>query len=119
MENPVSSNIKGTPDLENYIKELLLKNKRTLILNYEEVIKGIHDKVSHLNGALLRLWSIIEEEEKAALQDFSENNGVCSPVLTVFHYLSYLFCYWAKFLIPPHNFEERALSRHLLMANLK
>ena len=99
MENPVSSNIKGTPDLENYIKELLLKNKRILILNYEEVVKGIHDKVSHLNGALLRLWGIIEEEEKAALQDFSENNGVCSPVLTVFHYLSYLFCYWAKFLI--------------------
>ena len=55
MENPVSSNIKGTPDLENYIKELLLKNKRTLILNYEEVVKGIHDKVSHLNGALTTL----------------------------------------------------------------
>ena len=83
MENPVSSNIKGTLDLKNYIKELLLKNKRTLTLNYEEAVKGIHDKVSHLYGALLGLRGIIEEEEKAALQDFCENNGVSSPVLTV------------------------------------
>ena len=52
MENPVSSNIKGTLDLENYIKELLLKNKKTLTLNYEEAVKGNHGKVSHLNGAL-------------------------------------------------------------------
>ena len=116
MENPVSSNIKGTLDLENYIKELLL--------NYEEAVKGIHDKVSHLNGALLRLLdynvpSIIEEEEKAALQDFSENNGVSSPMLTVSFLSELSILLLAKFLIPPHNFEERALSRHLLMVNLK
>ena len=41
MENPAPSNIIGTPILDNYIKELLLENKRTSTLNHEEALKGI------------------------------------------------------------------------------
>lgn len=53
MENLVSSNIKGTPTFDNYIKELLLENKTALTLNHEEAVKGIHDKVSNVFVALL------------------------------------------------------------------
>ena len=83
MENPVSSNIKGTPNLDNYIKELLLENKRKLILNHGETLKGIYDKVNHVFSHLLRLWSIMEEEKEAALQELSENNKDYSPVLVI------------------------------------
>ena len=83
MENPVSSNIKGTPNLDNYIKELLLENKRKLILNHGETLKGIYDKVNHVFSHLLRLWSIMEEEKDAALQELSENNKDSSPVLVI------------------------------------
>ena len=83
MENPVSSNIKGTPNLDNYIKDLLLENKRKLILNHGETLKGIYDKVNHVFSHLLRLWSIMEEEKEAALQELSENNKDYSPVLVI------------------------------------
>ena len=73
--------------MDNCIKELLLENKRTLTLNHEKDLKGIHDKVSHVFGPLLRLWGIIEERKEAALQKFSQNNENCSPVLAV----SFLF----------------------------
>ena len=76
MKNPVPSNIKGTPILDNHIKELLLENKRTLTLNQKEALKGIHDKVSHVFGALLRLWGIMKEEKEAAVQELSENNVI-------------------------------------------
>ena len=53
MENPVSSNIKERPTFDNYIKELLLENKKELTLNHEEAVKGIHDKVSNVFVPLL------------------------------------------------------------------
>ena len=64
MENLVSSNIKGTPIFENYIKALLLENKTALTLNHEEAVKGIHDKVSNVFVALLWLWASWKKKKK-------------------------------------------------------
>ena len=114
--NSISSNIKGTPISDNYIKQILLENKRTLTFNREEAFKSTHNKVSHVFGPLLRLWGIIKEEEESGLQDLSEN---CSLVLAVLPFLSNLFYYWVKFLIPSRIFEERTFLKHLLMPNLK
>ena len=44
MENSISSNIKGKPILDNYIKDLLLENKRTWTLNHKEPLKGFTTK---------------------------------------------------------------------------
>ena len=60
-----------------------MKNKRTLTLNHEQALKGIHGKVSHAFGPLLRIWSIMDKDKEAALQELSENNGDCPPVLAV------------------------------------
>ena len=43
----------------------------------------IHDKVSHVFDPLSRLWGIMQEEKEAAIQELSENNGDCSPMLAV------------------------------------
>lgn len=40
-ENPISNNIKRTPSIDKYIKELLLENKKTLTLNDEDAFKNI------------------------------------------------------------------------------
>ena len=64
MENPVSSNIKETPTFDNYIKELLLENKKELTLNHEEAVKGIHDKVSNVFVPLLWLWALWKKRKK-------------------------------------------------------
>ena len=60
-----------------------MENKRTITLNHEEALKGIHNKVSHVFGLLLRLCGIMEEEKEAVFQELCENNGDCSPVLAV------------------------------------
>ena len=65
--NSISSNIKGTPISDNYIKQILLENKRTLTFNREEAFKSTHNKVSHVFGPLLRLWGIMKEEEESGL----------------------------------------------------
>ena len=47
-EKNVPSNIKGKPIFGQVIKELLLEIKTTLILNHEEPLRSIHDKVTHV-----------------------------------------------------------------------
>ena len=37
----------------------------------------------HVFDSLLQLWGIMEEEKEVALQELSESNGDCSPVLAV------------------------------------
>ena len=36
---------------------LLRENRKTLTLNHEEALKSIHDKIGHVFGSLLKLWS--------------------------------------------------------------
>ena len=52
----------------------------------------------------------MEKAKEAELQELSENNGDCSHVLEVFS---------VKFLILPYIFEERTLSKQLLILNLE
>ena len=65
--NPVPSNIKEKPILDNNTKQLLLENMRRLTLNHDKAVNGIHDKVSHVFSTFLRFWDIIKEDKEAAL----------------------------------------------------
>ena len=42
---PVSSNIKDSQKLDEYIKELLIKNEKKNTLNQEKFLEGIQDQV--------------------------------------------------------------------------
>ena len=66
-ENPVPSNIKGRPGINGIntcIKELLIENKKTQTLNHEDSLRSIHEKIVHVSGQLLKLWTVMEEENR-------------------------------------------------------
>lgn len=50
------SNIKKTPIIDSYIKELLVENGNNVTINHIEDLKIIHKKVIYIFGPLLRLW---------------------------------------------------------------
>ena len=82
VDNPIPSNIKRTPVLDNYIKELLLENKRSLTLNHEETLKCLQDKFGNVLGPLLRLWNIMEEEKEALINELGDEED-SSPVIAI------------------------------------
>ena len=62
-ENPVPANVKEPQVLDNYIKELLTKNKRTLTSTHEKSLKAVQEKVLYILGPLSRLWMMMEIEK--------------------------------------------------------
>ena len=54
--NPIPCNIKKTPILENYIKELLVENRKKITINHEDARKNIREKINNVFGRLLCLW---------------------------------------------------------------
>ena len=50
---PVSSNIKDSQKHNEYIKELLIENKKSNTLNQEKVLKGIQDQVGYHIGTII------------------------------------------------------------------
>ena len=71
LGGPHPHNIKGTPVLDGYIKELLLENKKDLTVNHEDSLKSIQDRIGHVFDPLLQLWSIMKVEKEEALADLS------------------------------------------------
>ena len=68
-ECPKPHNIKTTPILDGYIRELLIENRKHLTVNHEDSLKSIQDRIGHVFGPLLQLWAIMDEEKEAALED--------------------------------------------------
>ena len=62
-DNPVPANVKEPQVLDNYIKELLTENKRTLTSTHEKSLKAWQEKVLHILGPLSRLWMIMENKK--------------------------------------------------------
>ena len=66
---PVPSNIKNSQNLDEYIKELLVENKKNNTLNQEKVLNGIQDQVVTILAPLSKLWSTMELERNAVLEE--------------------------------------------------
>ena len=52
---PGSSNIKDSQKHNEYIKELLIENKKSNTLNQEKVLKGIQDQVGYHIGTIIQI----------------------------------------------------------------
>ena len=61
----VSSNIKDSQKLDEYIKELLIKNKKKNTLNQEKFLEGIQDQVVTILAPLSKLCSTMQLERDA------------------------------------------------------
>ena len=68
-ECPKPHNLKTTPILDGYIRELLMENHKHFTVNHEESLKNIQDRIGHVFGPLLQLWAIMDEEKEVALED--------------------------------------------------
>ena len=54
---PVPSNSKDSQKLDEYIKELLIENKKNNTLKQEKALKGIQDQVVTMLAPLSKLWN--------------------------------------------------------------
>ena len=66
---PVPSNVKDSQKLDEYIKELLVENKKNNTLNQENVLKGIQDKVVIILAPSSKLQSTMELEKKGYFRE--------------------------------------------------
>ena len=65
-ENPVLNISTGNLVLiHKYVKEFLIENKKTLILDHEDALKSLNDKIGNVFGPLLKLWTVMEEESRS------------------------------------------------------
>ena len=69
LVSPRPHNMKETPVLVEYMKEIFLENRKNLTVNHEDGLKSIQDRIGHTFCPLLQLWSIKEEEKEETLAD--------------------------------------------------
>ena len=62
QNNPVPRNVKVCQRLEEYIKKLLLENKKSSTLCHEKILKGIQETIVSVLAPLTKLWSFMEVE---------------------------------------------------------
>ena len=75
QNNPVPQNVKVCQRLDEYIKELLLENKRSSTLYHEKILKGIQEKIVSVLAPLTKLWSFTEEERESIAPDDETADG--------------------------------------------
>ena len=63
-DNPVPSNIREVPQLDNYMKTILSDNSKFTTLKWEKTLKTIQDKVISVFGPLTKLWLLIDSEKE-------------------------------------------------------
>ena len=61
----------------------LVENRKTLILNHEDALESINDKIDHVFGSLLNLLTAIEEEKQMAMEDITSQNRDNNPLMEV------------------------------------
>jgi len=72
--NPVPTNIKNASDLDSYIKELLVENRKTLTLHLEKVLMSTQEKIMDILGPLSKLW-VMTENERDGIDPKSEDEN--------------------------------------------
>ena len=75
QNNPVPRNVKVYQRLDEYIKELLLENKKSSTLYHEKILKGIQEKIVSVLAPLTQLWSFMEEERELISPDDEASDG--------------------------------------------
>jgi len=58
--NPVPNNIHQVPDLDGYMKQLLMEHGKTKTLHLEKVLKTAQERERNVFGPLSRLWMLTE-----------------------------------------------------------
>ena len=75
QNNPVPRNVKVCQRLDEYIKELLLENKKSSTLYHEKILKRIQEKIVSVLAPLTKLWSFMEEERELVSPDDEASDG--------------------------------------------
>ena len=70
--NPVPRNIKKVPELDSYMKELLVENNKTQTLHIEKLLKSIQERDRNVLGPLSKIWSMTESERDAVDKEDEE-----------------------------------------------
>ena len=69
QNNPVPRNVKVCQRLDEYIKELLLENKKYSTLYHEKILKVMQEKIVSVLAPITKLWSFMEEERELIVPD--------------------------------------------------
>ena len=75
QNNLVPRNVKVCQRLDEYIKELLLENKKSSTLYHEKILKGIQEKIVSVLAPLTKLRSFMEEERELISPDDEASDG--------------------------------------------
>lgn len=79
-ENPVPSNVKIPKVLDNYIKELLIKIKKTTDINSSKFHRGSTRKSLHVLRPLSHLWLKMENEKLSSAESSDEEMTAISSL---------------------------------------
>ena len=71
IENPAPTNIKPTPELDGYIRNLLQNNTKHVTLKQDRTLKLLHEKLRNVFGPLSKLWAVIDLEKDQYPEDES------------------------------------------------
>ena len=74
--NPVPKNVKPVPELDSYIKELLVDNNKTQTLHIEKLLKAIQERDRNIFGPLSKIWDLTEAEREVL--DLTDEHAVAS-----------------------------------------
>jgi len=101
--NPVPSNIKRVPELDSYIKELLVENNKSQTLQVERTLKVIQERERDTFGPFAKLWAMTEEErpdddaDQITLDTFKEVSNLFEQTSTLLAHASNKLTYQRRF----------------------
>ena len=89
--NPISENVKGAQNLDEYIQKLLFDDNKLSTLNLKKKTqKSTQEKLASILGPLTRLWNIMEAKRKALSVNVDEASSVHIEIVTFLNKPFYL-----------------------------
>lgn len=81
--NPIPKNVRPVPEVDGYIKQLLIEHGKTTTLHLEKVLKTAQERDRNILGPLSKLWMITEgeresmdENDEFSVSNFAEITGL-------------------------------------------
>ena len=127
--NPVPNRIRQVPDLDGYMKQLLMEHGKTETLHLEKVLKTAQERERNVFGPLSLLWMLTESErehvdegDEAAYSSFTDIAGLFEQTILLtgqsFHRLVYQRRYnILSTLIDNSNKVNELLKEHAPLLN--
>ena len=75
QNNPVPRNVKVCLRLDEYIREILLENKRSSTLYHDKILKGVQEKIVSVLAPLVKLRSFMKKERVLISPDDKTSAG--------------------------------------------